>query len=125
MKKMAEGSATVELSLLIPIILFAVLASIYLVMHVHNRAYLEAAAVTEAVGGGMEEPELLFSEPPERSFADSDKRRRVEYRSRTAFPFFEASVWEIEEEAVYEKVRPLKVIRNAKALRTLTGKGES
>lgn len=123
MKKIRDGSATVELSLLMPVILFAVLASIYLVMHVHNRAYLRAACVTEAVGGGLEEPQILFSEAPERSASDSERRRRVAYTSRTNFPFFEAAVWEIEEEAVYEKVRPLRTIRNAKAVKALAGKG--
>jgi len=122
MKITADGSATVELSLLMPVILFAVLASIYLTMHVHNRAFLLAACVTEAAGGGMENPELLFSEAPERSLADSERRRKVSYTSRTAFPFFESAVLEIEEEAAYEKVRPLRGIRNAKALGALTGK---
>ncbi len=122
MKKITSGSATVELSLLMPILLFAVLASIYLVMHVHNQAYLAAACVTEAVGGGTESTDLLFSEKPERTQEDTDRRRRVTYTSRTEFPFFEAAVWEISEEAVYEKVQPLTVIRNVKAAKSIAGK---
>lgn len=124
MKKLADGSATVELSLLMPVILFAVLASIYLTMHVHNRAYLAAACVVEAAGGGTESAELLFSEQPQRSFEDSDRRRKAAYTSRTELPFFYAASWEIAEEAVYEKVRPLAAIRNVKAAKALAGKGE-
>ncbi|MCR5295110.1 MAG: hypothetical protein K6E30_08095 [Lachnospiraceae bacterium] len=116
-KRFLEASAVLEISLLMPLLLFALLSAVYLSMHVHNRTWLSAAAVWEAAGGGTEDTELLFSEPAGRVLEDSKKRRKVSFTSRTVFPFFEAEIWEISAEAAYEKVRPLVFIRNAKALK--------
>lgn len=49
-----KGSLTVEAAGLMSVILFVVMASIYLCFYVHNRAWLTAAAYEAALVGSME-----------------------------------------------------------------------
>lgn len=54
MKKMRNGSFTVETACIMPLILLVLMGLLYLCFFVHNRAWLTAAAYESAISGSME-----------------------------------------------------------------------
>ena len=66
-----RGSFTVEAAFIIPVILFVIFGSLTLFFHVHNRAWLTAAAYESAVNGSIS----AYSSDSEAFMAASVKSR--------------------------------------------------
>lgn len=54
LKKMKNGSMTVETACVMPLLLLVIFGTLYLCFFVHNRSWLTAAAYEAAVSGSME-----------------------------------------------------------------------
>ena len=110
-KFLRTASMTVEVSLLMPVILAAIFAVLYLTAHLHGRACLFAEAAEQAVSGHEQEDPSLFA-VAEITVTRSDEkdRREISYSAGT-FHFSGENLWTIKEKATYKKYHPVKLIR--------------
>ena len=117
MKKLSfSGSYTVELALLLPIILLAIVGSIYMVLHFHNSASLAVGAAEIAVSGKEDTqlPPLLFTGPITPQVSANAERRSVRFDAATFW--YTGRSWQMSRSAVYEGVRPVTNMNRVRAL---------
>ncbi|MBQ6377107.1 MAG: hypothetical protein IJJ52_05780 [Lachnospiraceae bacterium] len=114
-KFLRTASMTVEVSLLMPVILAAIFAVLYLTAHLHGRTCLFAEAAEQAVSGHEQEDPSLFA-VAEIAVTRSDEkdRREISYSAGT-FHFSGENLWTIKEKATYKKYHPVKLIRRKNA----------
>lgn len=106
-----KASLTTETALIMPVVIFTLLASIYLTAHIHNRACLSANAGEQAISGHMQEdPQLFAAGRVSTKRSDSSAARSVETSAGT-FHFSGTELWPIRVNRRFRKCHPVKLIR--------------
>ena len=116
-KKEYRASYTVELALLTPLLLLALVGSIYIVMYFHNNASLAVGACEIAVSGkdDTQLPPLLFSPPAAPIVSANASSRSVRFDSMTRW--YSGRIWKMSRSATYEEVRPITTMNKMRALK--------
>lgn len=116
-----RGSVTVETALIMPVLLLAILSSLYLAIHVRNGTCMTASCIEQAISGRTQKnPALFFAGEIERSQEESASQRTVSMKGATYY-FSGQLLWESASERTYRKFYPvtyLRKIRGAKNLLT-------
>lgn len=120
-KKGFPASYTVELALLVPVLLLALLGSIYMVMHFHNSASLQAGACEIAVTGKADTtiPPLLFSPSAAPNISENAASRSVSFDSYTAW--YGGETRTLSRNARYEVSRPVTAMNLVRAGKKAVG----
>ena len=106
-----SASFTVEASLLMPLILLVLTASICLTLYTAARAATSVKACEQAVTGRADDGSPpLWTASLARDMQDDLHSRTVAFRGETPSAF-RPFHWRFEAEAVYRKVRPASLIR--------------
>ena len=114
-RRILRASATIETALLMPLILLVIFAVISLDFFTVSAVTCRSAACEQAVSGKVYEDLFLpGSEAAVRSGKDGEAVRTVEFSSGTAM-IYGSRRFQIKEEAVYKKVRPVKLVRVSRA----------
>ena len=116
---MARASFTIETALLMPVLIFAIIMSVYLTVHVMNRSVLASSCVEQAVSGRSQEVNVLFaSGAVSWKRADDENARTVSAQAATLH-YSGSELWQSESTATYQKIRPVTAIRIARKAWTL------
>ena len=115
----ARASLAVETALLMPVLIFALIMSVYLTVHVMNRTVLASSCAEQAVSGRSQEVNVLFaSGAVSWKRADDENARTVSAQAATLH-YSGSELWQSESTATYQKIRPVTAIRIARKARTL------
>lgn len=112
-----RASFTVEAALIMPLVIFTVFMALYLAFHVHNRTWLASRAGEQAISGHEQElPSLMAASGTTGSLSDSAAQRTASYSTGTAW-YTGSVLWTEDIFRTYNKSRPIKLLRKAKAAR--------
>lgn len=122
-ERLSRASFTVETAMIMPVIIFTLVMSVYLTAHEMNRAVLSLSCGEQAISGHEQNPQVLFA-AGEVSWnrRDSEKEREVSVTSGTV-KYTGENLFQIEENASYQKINPVSRIRKWQALKNLTSSG--
>ena len=110
-----RASITIEAALIMPVVIFTVFMALYLAFHVHNRTWLSSRAGEQAISGHEQElPSLMAGAGITGTLTDSTSQRTASYHADTAY-YTGSVLWSEDIFRTYNKTRPLKVLRKAKA----------
>lgn len=110
-----RASVTVEAALIMPVVLFTIFMALYLAFHVHNRTWLSSRAGEQAISGHEQElPSLMAGTGITGSLKDTASQRTASYRAGTAY-YTGSVLWSEDIFRTYNKSRPLKLLRKARA----------
>ncbi len=114
-RKIFRASVTVEAALLMPVVIFTVFMALYLAFHVHNRTWLSSRAGEQAISGHEQElPSLMAGAGITGSLKDTASQRTSSYHTETAY-YTGSVLWSEEIFRTYNKTRPLRLLRKARA----------
>lgn len=123
MKRLTKASLTIETALIMPVIIFTLVMSVYLTAHEMNRSVLCLSCAEQAISGHEQDPRVLFA-AGEVSWNrnDSEQSRHISVTSETV-KYTGENLFAITESASYEKSRPVSRIRKWQALRDMGSGG--
>ena len=114
-----KASMTVEAALIAPLLLFSVFGILYLSFHLHNGAVLYCSAAEQAISGHVQEdPSFFGMNSVKREGTESKNNRKISFSSGTWY-FSGEKLFEIEEQAEYQIVHPVKIVRTVYAAKNL------
>ena len=116
---MARASFTIETALLMPVLIFAIIMSVHLTVHVMNRTVLASSCVEQAVSGRSQEVNVLFASGAVSWKRADDENARTGSAQAATLHYSGSELWQSESTATYQKIRPVTAIRIARKAWTL------
>ena len=118
-KRALQGSMTIEMALLIPLILTVIFGLLYFDFHTQNKVTVLCAAVEQAISGNeYDDIFLIGGANSERTSSESKSKRQVSFTSETN-AVYGGFAWEINETAAYEILYPTDFVWKIKTLKKL------
>ena len=118
-KRALQGSMTIEMVLLIPLILTVIFGLLYFDFYTQNKVTVLCAAVEQAISGNeYDDIFLIGGANSERTSSESKSKRQVSFTSETSAVYGEFA-WEINETAAYEILYPTDFVWKIKTLKKL------
>ena len=122
-RNLKRAAFTVEAALLMPVILMVLLSVLYLCLHVHNRNYLTAGAVVQAISGHEQrDPALPFSSDISSTRTDGGNLRTVSFSAETVY-YTGRRLYSISGHAGYRKVKPVTYLWKMRSVKKIIGQG--
>ena len=115
----ARASFTVETALLMPVLIFAIVMSVYLTVHVMNRTVLASSCAEQAVSGHTQEVNVLFASGAVSWKRTDDENTRTVSAQAATLHYSGSELWRSDSVATYQKIRPVTAIRIARKAWTL------
>lgn len=122
-RDLKRAAFTVEAALIMPVILMVLLSVLYMCLHVHNRNYLMASAVEQAISGHeQQDPALPFSADISSARTDGGNLRTVSFSAETVY-YTGRRLYSISRHAGYRKVKPVTYLWKMRAVKKIIGQG--
>lgn len=116
-RRLFRASFTAEAALLMPVILLVLFMLLFAAFHLHDRNLIRACALESAVTGKEPVlPFLIYSDAEDPVRTENAAARSVSVRIRTR-PLLSGKGATYETTAVYEKLLPIRALRNAKVIK--------
>lgn len=117
-----RGSVTVETALVMPVLLLAIMSSLYLTIHVRNGTIMTSSCIEQAISGRVQKnPALFFAGDIERGEEESASQRTISMKGATYY-FSGQLLWESASKRTYKKFYPVTYLRKIRgAGNLLTG----